>query len=56
MRLASLPEWFLDFAEARASKRLRADGSSETVPHERQIVDSLPDSSDPAATLARWLL
>ncbi len=58
MRLDSLPGWFLDFAEARATKRLRADGSSETVPRERQrqIVDALPDSPDPATTLARWLL
>lgn len=58
VRLESLPGWFLDFAEARATKRLRADGSSETVPRERQrqIVDALPDSPDPATTLARWLL
>ncbi len=58
VRLESLPEWFLDFAEARASKRLRADGSSETVPRERQrqIVDALPESTDYATTLARWLL
>jgi hypothetical protein len=58
VRLESLPGWFLDFAEARATKRLRADGSSENVPRERQrqIVDALSDSTDPAATLARWLL
>lgn len=53
-----LPDWFLDFAEARATKRLMPDGSTESVPQEKQkeILSSRDaDTSYPAA-LARWLL
>lgn len=53
------PAWFIDFAEARAGRRLRADGTSEVVPRERQreIVDSLNAADhSPLAQLARWLL
>ncbi|MDZ4401468.1 WD40 repeat domain-containing serine/threonine protein kinase [Prosthecobacter sp.] len=53
-----LPDWFLDFAEARATKRLLPDGSTEVVRHQAQqeIVSRLPPSNDPATTLARWLM
>jgi hypothetical protein len=57
-RPGTLPDWFLDFAEARATKRLLPDGSTEAVRHQAQqeIVNRLPDSADPATTLARWLM
>ncbi len=53
-----LPAWFLDFAESRATKRLLPDGSTEVVRHQAQqeIVSRLPESADPATTLARWLM
>lgn len=53
------PAWFIDFAEARAGRRLRADGTSEVIPRERQreIVDSLNTADQgPLAQLARWLM
>jgi len=53
-----LPAWFLDFAEARATKRLLPDGSTEGVRHQSQqeIIALLPESDDPITTLARWLM
>jgi hypothetical protein len=57
-RIQEAPSWFIDFAEARASKRLRADGASTAIPRERQreIVEALPESDDPLSTLASWLV
>lgn len=57
-RIQEAPSWFIDFAEARASKRLRADGAATAIPRERQreIVDALPESDDPLSTLASWLM
>jgi WD40 repeat protein len=57
-RIREAPAWFIDFAEARASKRLRADGASIPIRRERQrqIIDALPESVDLLTKLARWLM
>lgn len=57
--VSDVPEWFMDFAEARAGMQFRADGSSTSVKQERQqeIIQSLPASeSGPLVKLARWLM
>ncbi|WP_170266581.1 WD40 repeat domain-containing serine/threonine protein kinase [Brevifollis gellanilyticus] len=57
-RIPEAPAWFIDFAEARCSKRLHADGTATSIPREKQadIVKALPESEmSPLARLARWL-
>lgn len=53
-----LPAWFLDFAEARATKRLLPNGSTEWVRHEKQneIVTAHANDTSYPAILARWLM
>lgn len=58
-RISEAPAWFIDFAEARAARRLRPDGTTITIPRERQreIVVALPEADQsPLAKLARWLM
>ncbi len=57
-RIREATPWFIDFAEARAGKHLRADGASIPIRRERQreLVDALPESDDPLTKLARWLM
>jgi len=58
-RISETPAWFIDFAEARTSKQLRADGTSQSVSRERQreIVAALPESdTSHLSKLAHWLL
>lgn len=52
------PAWFLDFAEARATKRLLPNGSTEWVRHEKQneIVTAHANDTGYPAILVRWLM
>lgn len=62
LRTVRMPEWFLQLAEALVRRRLTADTTVETLPHESLLkaVSQIPHK--PAAeeqalvTLARWLV